>query len=325
MPEPWSPTLETFPPPWYPHLAMTTIDITKRPPDDVHLPPLDQPGPRNVPTATIRHVADELRLDITEMLCRAASGHPGGSFSAANIIATLFLDEMRHRPSDPTWGDRDRFVLSKGHCVPALYAILARLGYFPRHELWTLRQLGSRIQGHPANLLCPGIEASTGSLGQGLSVALGMALAAKLDAPGKDPRFRVYCLTGDGEIQEGQIWEAAMSAPRHKATNLTVLVDCNQGQIDGLVKDVLDLEPLADKWKSFNWNVLTIDGHDIDQIKLACAAARKETARPTAVLCRTHKGHGASLFEKDLVGWHGKTPTRAEADQVIAEITGRLS
>jgi transketolase len=304
---------------------MTTLDITQRTPDDVRLPPLDQPGPRQVPTPVVTRVADEARLDITEMLCRAGSGHPGGSFSAVNIITTLYLDELRHRPADPNWPDRDRFILSKGHCVPALYAVLARLGYFPRQELWSLRQLGSRIQGHPARLLCPGMEASTGSLGQGLSVALGMALAAKLDAAGGEPRYRVYCLTGDGEIQEGQPWEAAMSAPHHKVANLTAFVDCNQGQIDGLVKDVLDLEPLADKWKAFNWNVLTIDGHDVDQVKTACAAARAERSRPTVVLCRTTKGHGASLFEKDLVGWHGKTPTRAEADQVIAEIMGRLS
>ncbi|MEW5847373.1 MAG: transketolase [Myxococcota bacterium] len=306
-------------------MTVVDLDITKRTPASLQLPPTDQPGPRGIPNGTLARLADEFRLDIVEMITRAGSGHPGGSFSAVNIITTLLFDEMRHRPREPRWADRDRLVLSKGHAVPALYAPLARLGYFPREELWTLRKLGSRLQGHPANMLCPGIEASTGSLGQGLSVAQGMALAAKLDGKDGTPRYRVYCILGDGESQEGQVWETAMSAPRHKVTNLTVFVDCNQGQIDGLVKDVMDLEPFVDKWKSFNWNVLTIDGHDFDQIKRALAAARAETGKPTVVIARTHKGVGARIFEKDIVGWHGKSPSRQEADEAIRDILGRLS
>lgn len=266
-----------------------------------------------------------MRLDIIEMIHRAGSGHPGGSFSCVNLVATLLLDEMRHRPAEPRWDGRDRLVLSKGHAVPALYAALARLGYIGREELWTLRKLGSRIQGHPANMLCPGIEASTGSLGQGLSVAQGMALAARLDGKNGAPAFRVYCIAGDGEIQEGQIWEAAMSAPHHKVHNLTLIVDCNQGQIDGLVKDVMDLEPLADKWKSFNWHVLTIDGHDVGQLQRALAAARAETQKPTCIIARTDKGHGSATLVKDMVGWHGKAPNRAETDAVISEVLGRLA
>lgn len=304
---------------------MTTPDVTLRQPAALSLPALDAPGPRGVDSATIVRAADEMRLDIIEMIHRAASGHPGGSFSCINLVATLLMDEMRHRPNQPQWPGRDRLVLSKGHAVPALYAALSRLGYFPRDELWTLRRLGSRLQGHPANLLCPGMEASTGSLGQGLSVAQGMALAALLDAPGGQAPTRVYCLTGDGELQEGQVWEAAMSAPRHKVHNLTVVVDANQGQIDGLVKDVMDIEPLEDKWRAFNWHVLTIDGHDVNAFKLALQTARGETQRPTVILARTVKGHGARTMEADLVAWHGRAPTRDEANQMIGEIMERLS
>lgn len=302
-------------------MTSAPLDVTLREPAAVSLPPFDAPGPRGVSSAVLRRVADECRLDILEMLTRAGSGHPGGSFSAINITTTLLLDEMCHRPKDPQWAGRDRLVLSKGHGVPALYAPLARCGYFPRSELWSLRKLGSRLQGHPANLLCPGVEASTGSLGQGLSVAQGMAMAALMNNSGS----RVYCITGDGECQEGQIWEVALSAPRHKVHNLTVFVDANQGQIDGLVKDVLDLEPLADKWKAFNWHVLTIDGHDFDQIKMALSEARREALRPTVIIARTHKGYGAGLMEKDIVGWHGRSPTRDEANVMVSEIVGRLS
>jgi len=304
---------------------MTTLDITQRTPEALSLPPLDGAVPRSIPAKTLERISDECRLDIIEMIHRAGSGHPGGSFSVSNIVVTLVLNEMRHRPNEPHWKGRDRLVLSKGHAVPALYACLARVGYFPRQELWSLRKLGSRLQGHPANLLCPGMEASTGSLGQGLSVAQGMAMAAMLDGKAGDPAFRVYCITGDGELQEGQIWETAMSAPRHKVTNLTVFVDANQGQIDGLVKDVMDIEPLADKWKSFNWNVLTINGHDVDQIKTACQAARDEKTKPTVVIARTTKGWGSTALMKDLVAWHGKAPTRADTDEVQKELLGRLS
>jgi transketolase len=300
-------------------------DITRRQPQRLTLPALDGATPRNVPSATLEAVGQELRLDIVEMITRAQSGHPGGSFSATNLVCTLLLDEMRHRPHEPRWPLRDRLVLSKGHAVPALYAALSRLGYLPREELWTLRKMGSRLQGHPANQLCPGIEASTGSLGQGLSVAQGMALAGMLEGTKGRPAWRVYCITGDGELQEGQVWEAAMSAPRHKVANLCVLVDANQGQIDGLTKDVMDIEPLMDKWRSFNWHALTVDGHSVDHLKLALAAAREERSRPTVIIARTHKGVGAKIFERDMVGWHGKAPSRAEADEAIQEILRGLT
>ncbi len=265
--------------------------------------------------AQLRELTRELRVDIIEMLTRAKSGHPGGSLSAIDIIATLFVGEMRHRPKEPTWPDRDRFVLSKGHGVPALYATLASQGYFPREELLTLRQLGSRLQGHPANFLLPGIEASTGSLGQGLSVAVGMALAARLDKRAA----RVYCLCGDGEIEEGQVWEAAMAAAKFGLDNLCAFVDYNKGQIDGLVKDVMPLEPLEDKWRAFGWAVRRIDGHDFNQILDVLTEARRTAGRPTVVIADTIKGKGVSFME-GLAKWHGVTPNRAEADQAIAEI-----
>jgi transketolase len=265
--------------------------------------------------ARLRALTRELRVDIIEMLCLAGSGHPGGSLSAIDIVATLFHVEMRHRPNEPHWPDRDRFVLSKGHGVPALYATLASCGYLPREELKTLRQAGSRLQGHPANFLLPGVEASTGSLGQGLSVAVGMALAARLDKR----EARVYCLCGDGEIEEGQIWEAAMAGAKYGLDNLCAFVDYNKGQIDGLVKDVMPLEPLEDKWRAFGWHVRRIDGHDFAQILDGLAAARRTKGRPTVFIADTIKGKGVSFME-GLVKWHGVAPTRAEADQAIAEI-----
>ena len=265
--------------------------------------------------ARLRALTRDLRVDIIEMLCKAASGHPGGSLSAIDIVATLFHVEMRHRPNEPHWADRDRFVLSKGHGVPALYTTLASCGYFPHDELYTLRVAGSRLQGHPANFLLPGIEASTGSLGQGLSVAVGMALAARLD---RRPT-RVYCLCGDGEIEEGQIWEAAMAAHKYGLDNLCAFVDYNKGQIDGLVADVMPLEPLEDKWRAFGWEVVRIDGHDFTQILEALARARRTAGKPTVVIADTIKGKGVSFME-GLAKWHGVTPNRAEADQAIAEI-----
>jgi transketolase len=265
--------------------------------------------------ARLRALTRDLRVDIIEMLCTAGSGHPGGSLSAIDIVATLFHVEMRHRPAEPKWPDRDRFVLSKGHGVPALYATLVSCGYLPHDELKTLRQVGSRLQGHPANFLLPGVEASTGSLGQGLSVAVGMALAARLD---KSPT-RIYCLCGDGEIEEGQVWEAALAAAKYGVDNLCAFVDYNKGQIDGLVKDVMPLEPLEDKWRAFGWHVRRIDGHDFAQILDALAEARRTAGRPTMVVADTIKGKGVSFME-GLAKWHGVTPTRAEADQAIAEI-----
>jgi transketolase len=273
------------------------------------------PAQREELCHTLATLTRELRVDIIEMLTEAKSGHPGGSLSAIDIIATLFVGEMRHRPKEPLWPERDRFVLSKGHGVPALYATLAHLGYFPREELATLRRLGSRLQGHPASFLLPGIEASTGSLGQGLSVAVGMALAARLD---HSPR-RVYCLCGDGEIEEGQVWEAALSAAKYRLGNLCAVVDYNKGQIDGLISEVMPLEPLEDKWRAFGWHVCRIDGHDFGHILDGLAAARRTLDQPTVLVADTIKGKGVSFME-GLAKWHGTAPSREEAARAIAEI-----
>lgn len=268
----------------------------------------------------LKKLADRLRVEIVEMLYTAGSGHPGGSLSAIDVIVALYFAKMRHRPDDPGWAHRDRFVLSKGHGVPALYATLAEAGYFDKSQLKTLRRLGSPLQGHPANALMAGIEASTGSLGQGLSVAVGMALASKLDGG----PFCVYCLMGDGEIQEGQVWEAAMMAPNYQLDNLTAIIDYNKGQIDGYVADVMNLEPLEDKWRAFNWHVLTIDGHDMDQILGALDAAEQEKGRPSLIIAHTVKGKGVSFME-DKAEWHGAAPNREQAEQAIRELKGALA
>ena len=265
--------------------------------------------------ATLKKRSYDLRVDNLRAIAAATSGHPGGTLSALDILQTLFFVEMRHRPTEPHWPDRDRFVLSKGHAVPALYTVLAHAGYFSPDLLPTLRRLGSPMQGHPANFITPGIEASTGSLGQGLSVAIGLALASKMDGD----KFRVYSMIGDGESQEGQIWEAAMSAPKYKLDNLCVILDHNKGQIDGPVKDIMDLEPIADKWRAFNWNVLTIDGHDYQQIAEALATARATKGKPTFILAETVKGKGVSFME-GKISWHGVAPTDAQLEQAITEL-----
>jgi transketolase len=267
-------------------------------------------------TATARH----LRLHILEAITKAGSGHPGGSYSALEIILTLYSGEMRFDPKDPTWAHRDRFVLSKGHGVPALYAVMAERGYFPLEKLQTLRELGSPFQGHPANALLPGIEASTGSLGQGLSVAQGIALAGRLAGKPDAPAWRCYVVTGDGELQEGQIWEAAMSAPKLKLTNLVVICDLNGGQIDGMVEDVMPIEPLADKWRAFGWHVLQVDGHSIPALRGALKQARGVSDKPTVILAKTNKGHGVSFFVSDVVGWHGKAPNKDELERARKEL-----
>ena len=276
--------------------------------------------PPPLPEAELTATAKKLRAHILDAIVKAGSGHPGGSFSALEIILTLYSGEMRFDPKEPHWAERDRFVLSKGHGVPALYAVMAERGFFPLADLQTLRELGSPLQGHPANALLPGIEASTGSLGQGLSVAQGIALAGKLAGGAGAPKYRAYVVTGDGELQEGQIWEAALSAPKLGATNMTVFVDWNNGQIDGLVEDVMPLAPLDEKWRAFGWNVLTIDGHSIPAIRDACAKARAETARPTVVLAKTTKGKGVTFFESDTVGWHGKAPNKDEHERARKEL-----
>lgn len=262
--------------------------------------------------------AERYRIDIIEMLQEAGSGHPGGSLSAIDVISTLYHYKLRHRPDDPSWAQRDRFVLSKGHGVPAQYVVMSDLGYFPREQLWTLRKLGSPLQGHPCRHQLPGIDASTGSLGQGLSIAQGMALASRLDGG----KYRVYCLMGDGETQEGQVWEAAMSAVKYRVALLTVILDYNKAQIDGYTRDVMDLEPLADKWRAFGWHVITIDGHDYGQIIDALDEAERVEDRPTYIIAHTVKGKGVSFME-NVVGWHGVAPKRDEADRAIAEIRKR--
>lgn len=263
----------------------------------------------------LKEIAKELRIWIIRMLTEAGSGHPGGSLSAIDILTVLYFHAMRHRPQEPEWHLRDRFILSKGHGAPALYAVLAKSGYFSMDELLTLRRINSRLPGHPVMHSVPGIEVSTGSLGQGLSVAQGLAMASKMDGN----LYRVFCMLGDGEIQEGQIWEAAMSAPKFHLDNLIVFLDYNKGQIDGRTSDVMDLEPLADKWKAFNWNVQEIDGHDISKILTALDRTHTSVGQPHLIIAHTVKGKGVSFMEGNI-DWHGKAPTAAEAEIAIKEI-----
>lgn len=271
----------------------------------------------------LQSLARDFRVDIIRMLEEAKSGHPGGSLSCIDILVSLWFSEMRG-VSDPKSlsESRDRFVLSKGHGVPALYAVLAKLGYIDHSELMTLRKTGSRLQGHPDRVRLPIVEASTGSLGQGLSVAQGLAMALKLD----NKTSRVFCLLGDGEIQEGQIWEAALSAPKFKLSNLCAILDANNGQIDGAVSDVMPLEPLADKWRAFGWNVFEVSGHDIsalnDLLRKIRTQAESGDTRPSFIIARTVKGKGVSFMENQI-GWHGVAPKKEEADRAIAEILGQ--
>ncbi len=260
-------------------------------------------------------MAKTIRRNIITMIARANSGHPGGSLSAVEILVTLYFRTMRHRPSQPDWPERDRFILSKGHAAPALYATLAQCGYFPVDELSTLRQLGSRLQGHTDRTLTPGVEMSAGSLGQGLSFGLGQALAARLD---KKP-YRVYVVVGDGECQEGQIWEAAMAAAHYKADNLVCIVDHNRLQLDGYVAQIMNVEPLRDKWLSFGWDALEVDGHDLKQISNALERARRVKGKPAAIIARTIKGKGVSFMENN-VDFHGKAPSAQELEKAMLEM-----
>jgi transketolase len=267
-------------------------------------------------------IARECRVQILRMLAHAGSGHPGGSLSVIDILTTLYFGRLRHDPKRPDWPERDRVVLSKGHAVPALYSVLAKAGYFPEGQLITLRKLGSPLQGHPDRTALPGIEAATGSLGQGLSISLGLALGLKLSgAPS-----RVYCVLGDGEIQEGQVWEAAMSAPKlgqpsHALDNLMVILDYNKIQLDNFVTKILDLEPVLAKWQAFGWPVVEIDGHDVTQIAKALDQAEATRGGPTFVVAHTVKGKGVSFMENDPE-WHGKAPKPAEAIAGIREVLG---
>lgn len=276
--------------------------------------------PQACDLAFLAEKALALRRDIIETLGLAGSGHTGGSLSIVDLLTVLYYQEMKHNPLDPHWPERDRFVLSKGHAAPALYAILAETGYFPKENLKSLRKLGSMLQGHPDMNKTPGIEVSTGSLGQGLSMACGMAMAARLNSSEKNrPAGRVYALLGDGELDEGQVWEAAMSAAHYQLSNLCVLVDRNGLQIDGETCSVMNLEPLADKWKAFGWNTLAINGHDYAEIQTALAQARRETESPTVIIAKTVKGKGVS-FTENQVCWHGVTPNEEQVCLALDEL-----
>ncbi len=264
--------------------------------------------------------ACKVRMGIIESTHSAKAGHPGGSLSATEIFTYLYFKEMNIDPKNPKWEDRDRFVLSKGHTAPGLYATLAHRGYFPVEDLKTLRKIDSYLQGHPNMNMVPGVDMSTGSLGQGISVAVGMALAAK--QTGKNNR--VYSLLGDGEIQEGQVWEACMAAAHYKLDNLCIIVDNNGLQIDGNIKDVMSPYPIVDKLDAFGFRTLAIDGHDFDAIEEAFNTAKATKGMPTAIVITSVKGKGVSFMENDA-GWHGKAPNDAEYEQAMAELKAQLA
>lgn len=268
-----------------------------------------------VEIAALELKAKELRRHIVSMLAEAGSGHPGGSLSAADLITALYYNEMNVNPEDPEWEGRDYFVMSKGHAAPALYGILAMKGYFPVDDLKTLRKLGSHLQGHPCRLKTPGVEVSTGSLGHGVSVAVGIAKGLKLD----NKPNRVYTIVGDGESQEGQVWEAAMFAAHYKLDNLVLILDRNRLQIDGRPEDVMNPEPLPEKFKAFGFNVIEINGHDMTEILDAFAKAKECKGMPTAIVANTIKGKGVSFME-DQVGWHGSAPKAEEAAKALEEL-----
>ena len=265
--------------------------------------------------AELSRRANAVRRSIVQMVTAAKSGHPGGSLSAADILVTLFFAEMRLKPDRLADPDRDRFVLSKGHAAPVLYATLAEKGYIPHSELTTLRKVDSRLQGHPSIKDTPGVDMTTGSLGQGLSAAGGMALAGKID--GKD--YRVFALLGDGELEEGQIWEAAMFAAHYKLDNLTAFVDFNGLQIDGPVAEVMSPLPIPEKWRAFNWHVIEIDGHDYNQIYDAIQTAKTVKGKPTMIVAKTVKGRGVARME-NVCDWHGKAPSSDECAAILSEM-----
>lgn len=255
-----------------------------------------------------------------QMVFRAASGHIGGSLSAMDILTELYFEQLNVDPARPQAPERDRFVMSKGHCTPALYSILALRGYYPEKQLELFRSIDGHMSGHPDMVHVPGVDMSTGSLGQGLSAAVGMALAGKMDGAG----YRVCALMGDGEIEEGQIWEAAMSAAKYKLDNLCGIVDVNGLQIDGRTADVMPSEPLDSKFAAFGWNVIMADGHDFDSLRAAFAAAKAEKGRPSVILAKTVKGKGVSFMENDA-GWHGKAPNAEQYEQAMAELNDAVA
>lgn len=267
---------------------------------------------------SLENIAKVLRKDIIKMVTESASGHPGGSLSAVEIITTLYFDEMNINVEDPKDPNRDRFVLSKGHAAPVLYAALAEKGFFNKEELMKLRKTGAMLQGHPNMNYIPGVDMSTGSLGQGISAAVGMALSGKLD----NSSYRVYTLLGDGELEEGQVWEAAMCAAHYKLDNLTAFVDFNGLQIDGDIDKVMNPNPIADKFIAFGWNVIYLeDGHDLVKIKDAIEAGKKVKDKPTMIVCKTIKGKGVSFMENQA-SWHGSAPSKEQCDMALREIGG---
>ena len=265
--------------------------------------------------AEMESVAKRIRRHIISMIGKAGSGHPGGSLSAVEIVTSLYFKVLRYKPSDPGWSDRDRFILSKGHAAPVLYATLAECGYFPVDELTTLRQLDSRLQGHTDRTLTPGVEMSAGALGQGLSFAVGVALAGRLNAQD----YRVYVLLGDGECDEGQIWEAAMASAHFKVDNLVAIVDNNGLQIDGWNRDVMNLDPFNKKWQAFGWHVLEVDGHDLTQLIDAFDRAKLVKRQPVVIIAHTIKGKGVSFMENN-VDFHGKAPSAEEVKIALKEL-----
>jgi len=263
----------------------------------------------------MKTIAKRLRRHIITMTGKAGSGHPGGSLSAVEIITALYFKLLRHKPSDPQWAERDRFILSKGHAAPLLYAALAECGYFPVDELSTLRQLDSRLQGHTDRTLTPGVEMSAGALGQGLSFAIGIALSGRLNSQ----KHRVYVLLGDGECDEGQVWEGAMAAAHFKLDNLVAIVDNNGLQIDGWNRDVMNLDPFSEKWRAFGWRVIEVDGHDLSQLIDAFKQAKQVKGQPTVIIAHTIKGKGVSFME-NKAEFHGKAPNAAEVEIALKEL-----
>lgn len=263
----------------------------------------------------LEKIAKDIRKDIVEQVYYAKSGHPGGSLSIADIMTVLYFDELNIDEKNPKWVDRDRVVLSKGHCAPALYAALSERGYFNKEELKTLRNIESRLQGHPNMNDIDGVDMSSGSLGQGLSVANGMAISAKMD----NKNYRVYCILGDGEIEEGQVWEAAMASNKYKLENLCVIIDNNNLQIDGTIEEVMSSYPIDKKFESFGFNVITINGHNMDEIKKAFNQARETKGKPTCIIAKTIKGKGVSFMENQA-SWHGKAPNEEQYNQALQEL-----
>lgn len=286
-------------------------------PNHIKLPPETAPQANifNLSIEELKEMAKKLRRHVITMTATAGSGHPGGSLSVADIITALYFKAMHHNPQNPQWPDRDRFILSKGHAAPILYAALAESGYFPVEELATLRKLDSRLQGHTDRNLTPGVEMSSGSLGMGLSFGIGVALAAKLDH--RD--YRTYVVLSDGECDEGQTWEAALSAAHFKIDNLTAIVDCNRIQLTGWTRDIMNLEPLSQKWQAFGWHTIDVDGHDFNQILAAFKEAEKIKNKPPVIIARTIKGKGVSFMENNAK-FHGKAPTPEEAERALKEL-----